>query len=97
MYRNGDYFQFVTVPVPGPSWRGPLGLMHNTTVSKLWRAIATAAGPHIEDAARRGDIPLEDRLVGFEVYPNIEDAAKSAPQESEIREDDIVYEFELDR
>lgn len=97
VFRDGHYFQFITVPVPGPSLRGSLGLMRNTTLGQLWRAIAMAAGPRIEEAGRRGDIPLPDPTTAFEVYPDIEEAAKTAPKQTEVKEDEVVYTFELDR
>jgi hypothetical protein len=97
VYRDDDYFQFFTVTVPAPELRGFIGPDANVRRGQLWFAIAQAAGPHVEDAVRRGEVPLEDPRRGYEVFPDIERAVHRARRESgtlpEVQSDDTVFEF----
>lgn len=97
VFRDGEYFQFVIIPIAGPALRGVLGPLSDTALSQFWRAVAVEAGPLINAAVLRGDIPLPDPTQGFEVYPDLEAAGRAAPQEPAVGDDDVVYEFVLDR
>jgi hypothetical protein len=67
VFRGSEYFQFVTVPVPGPSFRRQVGLESGLEVNQVWWAVGHAAGPFIESAIARGDIPLDTPSNAYEV------------------------------
>ncbi len=95
VFRDGKYFQFVTVPVPAPELRGWIGADAEVTQGQLWAAVAQAACPLIEDAARRGEIPLANPTMAYEVYANVQTAVQKARygRIEEIAAGDTVCEF----
>jgi hypothetical protein len=97
VFADDTYFQFVTVPVPAPELRGYVGADANVTQGQIWGAIARIACPLIEDAVRRGEIPLADRTHGFEVYIDVGKAIHMARygDVEEIAADQTVCEFQV--
>jgi hypothetical protein len=93
--RDGEYFQFVAVPVPGPKFRAVIGMLPNVSIGQFWRAVAEEAGRYIEDATRRGEIPLPDPIQAYEILVNIEEVGRKAQYAEEVVDEDTVYRFSL--
>ncbi len=93
---DDDYFQFVTVIVPGPELRAALGVEPHTTVGQLWRSIATEACRKIEDAIRTREIPKDDPQNAFEIIMiDLRPAVRKARYAQEISAGDTVCEFPI--
>jgi hypothetical protein len=94
VFANDAYFQFVTVPVPGPELRA---CASDVLQGQLWSAIAHAACPRIEDAVRRREIPVTDPIQAFEVYVDVMTTAPRVRygQVEEITTGQTVCEFDI--
>lgn len=97
VFRDGEYFQFVAVPLPGPKIRAVLGMLPNVSIGQFRRAVAEEAARYIEDATRRGEIPLTDPIQAYEVFVNIDEVGRKARYAEEVVDDDTVYRFSLKR
>jgi hypothetical protein len=60
LFAGDRYFQFVTIPIPGPMLKRYLQPGNGPTAEELWWHIAVEAKPIIETAIRTGAIPLPD-------------------------------------
>jgi hypothetical protein len=97
VFKDGEYFQFVTVPVPGPTFRGRFGLMGGLEVGQVWWSVGQAAGPFIESAVDRGDLPLDSPIDAFEVLlPDavLDRAIGQAEKASDVAMEKVVYRFQ---
>jgi hypothetical protein len=97
VFKDGEYFQFVTVPVPGPTFRGRLGLMSGLEVGQVWWSVGQAAGPFIESAVDRGDLPLDSPIDSYEILlPDavLDRAIGQAGRAIDVAVDKVVYRFQ---
>ena len=77
-----DYFQFATAVAPDPSLT-LLGAGRENP-GAFWLAFCREGCRLIEDAIRRGEIPLKDNRQAYEVFPDVAEAIKKAKGLTEV-------------
>jgi hypothetical protein len=93
--EDGTRFQFFTALVSGIGLRVALGSARGVTVRQFRRAFADLAVDSIRQAITDGDVPLNDTSMAFEVFPDADQAARSARsvEDREYEEGEIIAEF----
>lgn len=98
--QEDRYFQFVSAIADGPSVL-LLGAEKVAGRGRFWWMFCQAAGPMIEDATQRGEIPLAEPRHAYEVRPDVEEVvermhrlpAQERRRIPEVSEGDVVFTF----
>jgi hypothetical protein len=95
IWRDDDYFQFLTAAVSGIDLvLTPKSILEDP---RFWPAVARAAALVAEDAVRKGELPLADRARGYQVHVGIAgliQAMATGEVGSDLPENGVVHEFD---